>query len=143
MKNLINKIQTGLAKASLATKLICALVIILIIACAIGLATYDQTQPVSPVRVAEVKITENGFEPSTVVIKKGARVVWTNTDQANHQVASNPHPTNDGLPDLNSEMLNNNQSFEYVFQDEGNFGYHDNFNPTMNGTIVVEDDEKN
>jgi plastocyanin len=89
-------------------------------------------------KVAVVRITENGFEPSTITVKQGTRVVWTNTDTALHQIISNPYPEGTDLPGLRSEILDNNQAYTYVANTAGSFGYHDQQKPTLNGTLVVE-----
>jgi plastocyanin len=136
MKRYLTKINTHLKQTSVGRKYLYSLIAILILSAAIGLTTQNKGE--QPARVAEVQITSNGFEPATLIVKKGTKVVWTNKNTAMHQVASNPHPINDDLPGLNSEILNNNQSYEYTFEDEGDFGYHDNLNPTTNGTIEVQ-----
>lgn len=88
--------------------------------------------------VAEVRITKNGFVPATLSVKSGTKVVWTNIDSSLHQVAANPYPKATGLPSLRSEILNNAQSYTYVTSSTGNYGYHDQLNPTINGTLVVQ-----
>lgn len=92
-------------------------------------------------QTAEVYITSQGFEPATVKIKKGQSVQWTNRDEAPHQIASDPHPTDDSLPGLNDDIpLNANNSFSYIFEESGTYAYHDELNPLkFNGTIIVED----
>lgn len=88
--------------------------------------------------VALVYITNKGFEPGTIVVHQGTKVVWTNNDQTLHQVASNPFPKDNGLPALKSEILNNAQTYQFTADKVGSFNYHDDLKPTINGTIVVE-----
>lgn len=88
--------------------------------------------------VAVVHITRTGFQPATLYVKRGTRVIWTNSDSSLHQVASNPYPKDTGLPGLKSEILNNAQAYTYVANTAGSFGYHDQINPTVNGTLVVK-----
>lgn len=90
------------------------------------------------IKVAQVRITSSGFEPSTVVVDKGSRVVWVNADNKLHQVASNPYPKDNGLAGLKSEILNNNQTYQYTANKTGTFGYHDEMQPTVNGTLEVK-----
>ncbi len=92
----------------------------------------------TPTGTAVVTITNNGFIPATISVKKGTKITWTNTDTKLHQVASNPYPKDDGLKGLKSEILNNNQSYSFTATETGNFGYHDDRNPTVNGTIQVK-----
>ncbi len=88
-----------------------------------------------------ISITSNGFEPATVTIKKGQAVEWTNNDEAQHQIASDPHPTDDALPNLNDNIpLDSGDSFSYVFDKTGTYTYHDELNPLkFNGTVIVEE----
>jgi plastocyanin len=100
--------------------------------------TTSDTHKTKPARVAVVHITQNGFEPATITVTPGTKVIWTSTDDSLHQVASNPYPKDDGLPGLKSEILNNSQSYEYTANKTGTFGYHDNQQPVLNGTLVVQ-----
>lgn len=88
-------------------------------------------------KVAEVTITADGFEPATLLVEPGTKVIWTNTDDELHQVAANPHPTSEELPDLKSEILNEGQTYDFIAGQSGEFGYHDYQNPTTNGTLIV------
>ena len=88
-------------------------------------------------RVAVVRITKTGFIPATLSVPKGTNVIWTNSDNGLHQVAANPYPKGTTLPSLKSEILNNNQTYEYTANTAGTFGYHDQLSPTTNGTLVV------
>jgi plastocyanin len=89
-------------------------------------------------RVAIVRITESGFEPATLSVKQGTKVIWTNIDTSLHTVASNPQAHGDDIVNLKSEILNNGQSYEYVANTPGDFSYHDGQQPTVNGTIIVK-----
>ena len=88
-------------------------------------------------RIAVVRITKTGFIPATISVKQGTKVIWTNSDTNLHQVASNPYPKDTILPSLKSEILNNSQTYEYTANTSGTFGYHDQINPTINGTLVI------
>ena len=73
-----------------------------------------------------VSITQNGFSPQTIQIKKGQSVIFTNTDTSPHQVASDPHPTHTNLPGFDSqEALLTNESYVFIFEKTGTFAYHD------------------
>ena len=91
-----------------------------------------------PERIAEIQITLTGFEPASISVKKGTKIIWTNTDEAMHQLASNSHPSHQDIPGLKSEILNNGQTYEYKADKSGSYGYHDEINPTLNGTIEVQ-----
>jgi plastocyanin len=93
----------------------------------------------SEAKVAEIHITASGFQPSSINITPGTKIIWTNNDKAIHQVASNPYPGDNDLPGMKSEILNNGQTFEYTFTKEGSFSYHDDLNPTTNANVEVRD----
>lgn len=93
-------------------------------------------EPVS--RVVEVRIAKQGFVPSTLAVEAGTSVVWVNNTDGLHQIISNPHASHDDLPDFKSEILNNGQTYEYMFEESGSFNYHDEIKPTLNGTIKVK-----
>ncbi len=89
---------------------------------------------------ALVSVNDKAFEPATVKIKVGQGVTWTNDGKKNHQIASDPHPTDDALPELNDDIpLEPGDSFSYVFDEAGTYTYHDELNPLeIVGTVIVE-----
>ena len=86
---------------------------------------------------AHVSITADRFEPSRLQIPRGTTVVWTNVDRALHQIASNPHPAHTDVKGLQSAILNPTQTYEHRFRTAGTFGYHDEQNLTVNGSVDV------
>lgn len=87
-----------------------------------------------------IVITKDGFSPATVRVQKGTTVTWTNQDDSPHQVTSDPHPTHEALPGLDSEeALAKGDSFSFTFEQPGTFTYHDHLNPLkLLGTVIVE-----
>lgn len=99
----------------------------------------EQQTPVAPQMQAQVTITDKGFSPATIKVKKGSQVTWTNLDKAPHLVASDPHPTHTLLPGLESPVLLSNDSYSFIFEKVGSFTYHDHLNPyKFKGTVIVE-----
>jgi plastocyanin len=92
----------------------------------------------SPVKQAMVSITANGFVPVTLSIKQGTMVIWKNTDNTPHVVASNPYPTDNSLPGLHSSTIPPGGSYAYTPAAIGTIQYHDNLTPVHNGTVTVE-----
>jgi plastocyanin len=93
----------------------------------------------SSTATAFIRITEDGFQSSSLKIKAGTAVVWTNDDTEPHRIASNPYPTHKDLPSLDSKSnIDTNGTYRYTFKQKGTFGYHDELNPEINGTIIVE-----
>ena len=78
----------------------------------------------SPSTVAKVQIVEkNGmysFEPSTLTIKKGTQVIWTNASDAPHTVTSDTGAFN------TASSLSQNQTFMMTFTTAGTYAYHCN-----------------
>ena len=97
-------------------------------------STTTQTERVT----AQVDITPDGFVPAELKVAPGTKVVWVNTSPDPRQVAANPYPTREDLPELYSETpITTNESYSFVFEEEGSFGYHDPTNPTVGGIIQV------
>ena len=104
----------------------------------VGIYSLTATRSSRQARVATVRITASGFQPATLAVKEGTKIVWTNDDSVLHQLASDPFPKDTGLPGLKSAILNNDQTYTYVASTTGTFGYHDQLKPTINGTLVVK-----
>lgn len=88
------------------------------------------TQQTSP-SGNNVYIQNYAFNPSTLTIKAGGNVTWTNHDSVDHQVKSDT-----GL--FESSPLANGQSYTYQFTSPGTYNYSCAIHPTMHGTIVVQ-----
>lgn len=85
-----------------------------------------------------VYITSTGFSPSTVTVKAGTVVTWTNSSGGSVEVASDPHPTHTNLPGFVSSALGNGASYSFTFTKVGTWGYHDHLHPTVEGTVIVQ-----
>ena len=81
----------------------------------------------------EVKVAIQGFKfsPSTLKIKAGTKVTWTNQDSAPHNVKSS-----DGT--LNSPDLGRGDSWSFTFTSKGTYNYICGIHPSMKGSITVE-----
>ncbi len=102
--------------------------------------TTTQTIPTTPVSTipktptassVTVSIKNFAFNPSTINIKVGTKVTWTNNDTAPHTV------TSDSGSLLNSQTLSPGQSYSVTFTNPGSTSYHCSIHPMMHGTIVV------
>lgn len=84
-------------------------------------------------------ITPTGFSPTTIGIASGQTIVWTNYDTKDHIVASNTYPKDNDLPGFKSDVLAQNQTYSFVFDQKGTFSFHDDLNPFIyKGTIIVK-----
>ncbi len=85
-----------------------------------------------------ITLTNSGFDPKTLTIKTGGRIIWQNKSGVAGTVNSDNHPTNLLFPFLNLGRFNNNESMTVVFDKPGKYTYHNELNPDQKGTIVVE-----
>ncbi len=79
----------------------------------------------------DVAITSTGFSPSSITIKAGDSVRWTNQDTTTHDAMADDH-TSWGSPNLSPGKV-----WSQVFGQSGTFGYHCHIHPEMTGTIQV------
>lgn len=86
--------------------------------------------PAAPARI-EIDISGFAFSPEELTIAVGTEVVWTNGDSAKHTVTAN-----EGAFD--SPVLEEGDTFSFVFTTPGTFAYFCNFHPDMTATITVE-----
>jgi plastocyanin len=112
--------------------------------------TTTETTPTSEVII---KITTDGFEPEEVEITKGTKVTWVNEQSNPSWPASAVHPTHEvypgssikkcGTPEQDKIFdacrgLNQGESWSFIFNEVGEWYYHDYLNPSLKGKIVVK-----
>ncbi|MBS3145474.1 hypothetical protein J4414_01595 [Candidatus Woesearchaeota archaeon] len=100
-----------------------------------------------------VEVSLQGFNPSTITVKKGDTVTWTIKGTGSHWPASAVHPTHTAYPgsgrtkcgtDEESNIfdachaLTDGQTFSFQFNEAGSWKYHDHLSPSLTGTVVVE-----
>jgi plastocyanin len=123
---------------------LCLVAVLLIGAIISNMTTKTSNKPTaskvsSQPPVATVDLSDTGFFPATVSIKKGTIVEWTaKDDKTVHIVASNPYPNDDALSGLKSQQFGNGAKYSYQFNQTGTFNYHDDLHPELNGVVVVE-----
>lgn len=79
-----------------------------------------------------INIKEYAYNPSSLKIKKGTTVTWTNEDSVQHDIM----PDQDG--DFTaSELLSKGQSYSFTFNEVGKFSYHCSPHPYMKASIEV------
>jgi len=122
------------------TIIIGVVALVLIIGMGVLLLANTKDEAAKVTSVATVDITETGFSPLTIRVKKGDRITWINKDAKPHQVAADPHPTGESLPTLKSEdPLMQDESYTAVLEKPGTFTYHDYLDPVgFQATIIVE-----
>jgi len=86
----------------------------------------------------EVKVTSSGFQPQTLTIKTGTRVIWTNNSGVSAAINSDVHPTHLLFPLLNIGQFDSGSSVTVTFVKSGKYTYHNELNPTQRGTVIVQ-----
>lgn len=122
-------------------KIIIAIVILIIV----GFGTYyivfnknsggifEYAPPASNNEGVTVDIKNFSFNPSTLTVKTGTKVTWTNNDGAPHTIVSDSNNL------FSSPTLFSGQSFSFIFTNSGGTNYHCGIHPTMKGKIIVQD----
>lgn len=86
----------------------------------------------------EIKLTEEGFVPSTVTIAKGDTVVFTTTRDKSFWPASDLHPTHTIYPEFDPKQpIEPDKSWSFRFDQEGEWRFHDHLAPLFRGVIRV------
>ena len=95
-------------------------------------APISNVAPIQNENTVIVDIKNFLFNPSTITIKSGTKVTWTNNDSMPHTITSD----SDNI--LNSPTLSPGQSFDFTFTNTGDINYHCSIHPTMKVIIVVQ-----
>jgi plastocyanin len=70
------------------------------------------------------------FEPQSLTVRRGDRVVWVNKDLFPHTATANSHQFDSG-------NIAPQASWTYVTSQDGTFEYSCVFHPTMKATLIV------
>jgi amicyanin len=82
---------------------------------------------------AAVTIDNFAFSPTTLTVKRGTTVTWTNKDDDVHTVKSD-----EGPQAFKSPALDTGDSFTVTFDKAGTYQYICSIHPHMQGKIVVQ-----
>lgn len=93
-----------------------------------GATTGQQSAQGGPGKAVKVDIANFKFKPSTLAIKQGTKVAWTDEDSSNHTATGQGFDTG---------SLNKGQTKSITFKQPGTYKYTCSFHPFMHGTIVV------
>jgi len=88
-----------------------------------------------------IEITDNGFSPSSVNIKKGTVVHFINLDSTPHWPASDVYPTHKVCSGLDATRgINYGEVFSFLFNFESGrvCPIHDHLNQSIKGSISIE-----
>lgn len=78
-----------------------------------------------------ITIDDDAFTPSSITIKKGTTVRWTNEDNKWHTV------TRDGINGPWSGILHPNETYIFTFNTVGTYPYHCAIHSFMHGMVTV------
>lgn len=84
--------------------------------------------------VVNVSIQKTAFSPQTQYVQPGGTVVWTNTDTGTHQTVSDSQTASEIWT---SQNIPAGQFFAHTFSIQGTYPYHDTWNSTAKGVIIV------
>ncbi len=98
----------------------------------------DRT-PVEPMAGTVVTYANGSFSPSVLTVALGTTVTFKNGSLVPVWIASNPHPTHEGYPGLDSMMeVAAGREYSFTFTRRGIWGYHNHLDRTEGATIVVQ-----
>lgn len=99
----------------------------------------DQSTPEVPTITSEATITytDEGFNPGTATVKKGAVITVTNKSSSDLQFSSADHPTHLQDPELNMNVLKPGESGNITISTVGTHGFHNHLDAGMTGKIIV------
>lgn len=80
-------------------------------------------------------LTDDAYEPNSVIVTTGATTRWTNDDSVPHTATSGEDETPDGRFD--SGIMAPAATFEYTFTEAGEYSYFCLLHPNMVGTVTV------
>lgn len=87
---------------------------------------------------AEIVISDSGFTPKDVTIKKGGTMTFVNNSSKVRWPASAPHPTHTDYPGFDPlKGIAPGQSWSFTFEKTGTWKYHDHLQPTFFGSVTV------
>jgi plastocyanin len=89
-----------------------------------------QTAATPAAGATSVEIKNFAFEPTTVTVRVGQTVTWTNQDSAAHTVV--------GDGGIDSGDLSKGKSYSKTFDTAGTFDYHCSIHPQMTGQVIVQ-----
>jgi plastocyanin len=85
----------------------------------------------TPAATDKVSIQNFAFSPTSITVKVGTAVTWTNNDTTQHTV------TIDSGDGPHSQPLNKGDTYTFTFNTAGTFSYHCTFHSGMTAKVTV------
>lgn len=87
----------------------------------------------------KIEMTQSGFSPKEITIKKGDKVEFVNKDSAKHWPASGIHPTHKLCPGFDAVGgVGAGKTYSFTFNEVKECPFHDHLSPNLFGQIIVE-----
>lgn len=114
--------------------------------------------PNTTTEIATIRMTSNGFDPSSLTIQKGTKVIFKNEDTQDRWPASAMHPTHTRYPGSGIEKcgtpeeknifdacrgITTGKEYSFIFNKAGEWSYHDHLMPSFFGKVNVVENLKN
>ena len=80
---------------------------------------------------AKVSLANIAIDPTSVTIKVGETVTWTNNDPFAHRLVGDKG-------EFDSGTMAGGATFGFTFKTAGTFAYHCSIHPSMTGTVIVQ-----
>jgi plastocyanin len=93
--------------------------------------TSSQPPTITSVTTGTVIVANYSFNPNSITVTVGTRVVWINQDMADHTVTSD-------TPGIFDQDLPAGGTTSITFTIAGTYYYHCSFHPEMLGTVIVK-----
>jgi plastocyanin len=94
----------------------------------------SSSQPTEPqTGTVDVGMNRLKFDPDSITVKTGAKIVWTNKENVPHDVVAR-----EGA-DFESDQFGEGGTFEWTAEKAGEVKYVCTLHPGMDGTITVVD----
>src|SRR6476619_2529459 len=77
-----------------------------------------------------ISIAGMSFSPSSLTVKAGTTVTWTNNDNVLHTVTADD-------ASFSSGDMNNGSTYSHTFSAAGTYAYHCNYHPAMKASVVA------
>jgi len=88
-------------------------------------------RPAAPGQITSVRIRDMQFQPSSVRLKVGDSITWTNGDDRDHNVSAADRSFDSG-------NLKQGASYTFRFTKAGSFDYSCSYHPRMRGSVQVD-----
>ncbi len=88
-----------------------------------------------------IHLRDVSYQPNQIIITRGTTVTWANDDLFEHFVNSDPHPSHNAHPKLNSLDIPPTGKFSFTFDELGEYTFHCSAHVPQNmfGTILVRE----